>query len=263
MARIYGLALSKLKRQELEARQSRLESELSIAREAQLTLLPPPFGRVGVVEYASRVRPGLFVAGDMFDVVERPDGRVGVFLGDVAGHGIGAGILMATSQAFLHRAMVLEPDIGAAISSLNRYVASHSAQGQFLSLWAGIFGKDGEVEYVDAGHGHWMIVDDEGARIVERAEATGIPVGIDAAEAYTPRRLRLPAENRLVLYSDGVVEQRGASGEQFGVSGLSGALRRKGDRAAEVAGVFAALMAHAGSELLDDDATVAVLSLTA
>ena len=100
-----GLALSNLKRVDLEHRQRRLEEEVQAAREAQLLILPPEHGVVGGIEYAMRMRPGQFVAGDLFEVIALDEHRTAVCIGDVAGHGVDAGVLMAASQSHLNAAL--------------------------------------------------------------------------------------------------------------------------------------------------------------
>src|SRR5262249_19080875 len=137
IARLCGLALSNLKRVELEQRQRHLEAEVQAAREAQLLILPPEHGVVGSVQYAMRMRPGHFVAGDLFDVLELDEHRVAVSIGDVAGHGVGAAVLMAASQSHLSAALQRHRDPAIAIAEVNRYLTERSTPHRFVSLWVG------------------------------------------------------------------------------------------------------------------------------
>ncbi len=91
IARAYGLSLSNLKRIELQKRQHVLEQDIQAARKAQEVMLPAPRGEIGPIRYAMEMRPGLFVAGDLFDVIELGGGKIAVSVGDVAGHGPGRG----------------------------------------------------------------------------------------------------------------------------------------------------------------------------
>src|SRR5262249_4009123 len=156
IARAYGLALANLKRTELERRQVQLAAELAAAREVQSTMLPPKEADLGVIRYGVEVRPGLFVAGDLFDVIGLPGGRVAVCLGDVAGHGVGSALLMAMTQSHLHAELRRSEDPAEALSGVNRYLCERVGGGWFVSLWVGIFGPGGSLHCVDAGHGHVM-----------------------------------------------------------------------------------------------------------
>jgi len=221
LARICGLAMSNLMRRELEKRQAEMVAQLGAAREAQQMIMPPEHGVVGGLRYAIRSRPGMFVAGDLFDMVELEDGRVGVFLGDVTGEGIGAGMLMASGQAHLHALMLQHGDPERAVNEVNRYLAEHSPPDRFISLWVGLFDRGaGEVTYVDAGHGHWAVVPSGGEPFKPEGHG-GPPAAIDPDVTYEARKVAFGEGDRLVVFSDGVIEQSRAGGarseDQFGM----------------------------------------------
>ncbi len=257
VARAYGLAIANLKRIELHARHSTLERDLEAAREAQQVMLPPPQGSCGPIAYASEMRPGLFVAGDMFDVVRLPDGRVAVCVGDVSGHGVGSAMLMALAQSYLHAQLMDKGEAGPAVTEVNKFVAERSTAGRFASLWVGVFARSGEgwkVDYVDAGHGHWLVSGGGGTRAIDfRGE---IPIGIDGTQTFEAEQLTLDRNSRLVLYSDGIVEQRNSAGQEFGRAALVSALSGASSPPEDVRAAFGAIDAHSGGGNLDDDATV-------
>lgn len=256
VARAYGLALADAKRAELERRQTLLSSELLAARAVQEMFVPPGHGDLGFLRYAVEMRPGLFVAGDLFDVIPLDADRVAVCLGDAAGHGAGSAMLMAMTQSFLHAELKRTGDAAEAVASVNRYITARSTGGRFVSLWVGIFGRSGGLSFVDAGHGHCLLKRaGDGARVC-RSE-TGIPVGIDAEYRYVGEGLALSPGDRVVVYSDGLIEQRDAVDKEFGIEQLSRALGVSGSSRGDVAGVFGAMVAFVGVRALDDDATLA------
>ena len=262
VARAYGLAMANLKRIELLARQQTMERDLDAARQAQQVMLPPTQGTIGGIHYAMRMRPGLFVAGDMFDVVELPGDRVALCVGDVSGHGLGSAMLMALAQSQLHAQLLNKPDAGAAVTAVNRFVAKRAVAGRFASLFVGIVSREDSswrVDFVDAGHGYWLVRDREGARSV--TSAGGIPIGIDPEGVYQTETVRLDPSSRLVLYTDGIVEQRNAAGVQFGRPALMSAFPGTGTATEDVEAVFNAIDAYSGGGGLDDDATVASVEL--
>lgn len=266
LAKMYGLALGNIARQELERRQRELERDLTAAREAQRLIMPPESGSVGPVRYAMRCLSGRHVAGDLFDVVPLSGGRVGVFLGDVAGKGIGAAILMATAQTHLHLSLRAGLDAAAAVRAVNDHLCSHVAENRFVSLWLGVFDpSDRSVTYVDAGHGHWVVRPGDGRAAAKiECDAGGIPLGIECGHAYTAGRLVLDTGARVVVFSDGVVEQPGDGGEQFQIERVVSALATTGGPDDDVRALFDAVLTYAGpggATALADDTTAASVSL--
>lgn len=257
VAKAYGLTLAETKRLELERRQSELAAELLAAREVQQLIVPASDGDLGFLAYAVEVRPGLFVAGDLFDVINISPGRVAICMGDAAGHGAASAMMMAMTQSHLYAELRRDADPAAAVQAVNRYMSGRSAAGRFVSLWVGVFEADGTVRYVDAGHGHWL-VGAAGQPVRKVQSATGIPVGIDAEYAYEACRLQLAPGDRVVVYSDGLIEQRDAHSEQFGVDRFIETIGTAPARAS-VDAAFAAVTAFAGTTSLDDDATMAVI----
>lgn len=272
LARICGLAMSNLVRRELESRQAEMMVQLGAAREAQQVILPPEQGTVGGMDYALRMRPGMYVAGDMFDIIDvgadvvsdgdsRSAGeRVAVFLGDVTGEGIGAGILMASGQSHLHALLQQHADPQIAVNAVNKYLAEHSPPDRFISLWVGLFDRGAHtLTYVDAGHGHWtMVRDGETHRETARG---GIPAAIDPGVTYTARTIPFNEGDRLVVFSDGVIEQS-ATGttraeDMFGMERVLKLLAESSSPGGDVERVMRAVLAHAGGDALDDDTTIA------
>jgi len=255
VANACGLALSNLKRIELDRRQSVLAAELSAAREAQQFIMPPPHAAAGFLGYAMQMRPGVFVAGDLFDVVPLPDGRIAICLGDVSGHGAASAMLMAAAQSQLNAQLRSTLDAAAAVSGLNRYLGERSLGGRFVSLWLGVFSPDGRVEYVDAGHGYWF--HRAGGVLHACARSTAIPTGIDPDTVYTASSLLLAPGDRIILYSDGVPDERNPAGEAFGSARLEQALRNSATCDTDIVEVFRAVARFAEGAPPSDDATAA------
>lgn len=261
VARMCAMALGNLNARELEDRQRDLLRDLKTAQEAQRLIMPPDEGQIGSVRYAVRQQSGRFVAGDLFDVVDLGGGRVAIFLGDVAGKGIGAAILMATAQTHLNASLKVHNDAAKAVTEVNRYISQHSAANKFISLWLGIFDSaDRTVSFVDAGHGHWLCMTP--GQVVKRIEAAGgIPLGIDADFEYKAEQLELTPESRVILFSDGVVEQPGPEG-LYGLQRAIDALGKCGSVQEDVAGLFKSVRDYSQTpESLADDTTVASIQV--
>jgi sigma-B regulation protein RsbU (phosphoserine phosphatase) len=260
LAKMYSLAMSNILREQLAQRQATIEKELFAAREAQRLIMPPEEGIVGGIRYAMRMRSGRYVAGDLFDVIDLPDRRVAVLLGDVAGKGIGAAILMATAQTHLNASLRSHPDPAEAVAEVNRYLCTHVAQNKFISLWLGVFDPvNRSVAFVDAGHGHWLLAGGgPGARDIRRVDSIGgLPLGIEHDYVYQTEQITLEPTDRLVIFSDGVVEQPSPDGAMFNLDRAIAALEPATTETEDVAQLFDAVVRYAQTDSLSDDTTVA------
>ncbi|MAY75202.1 MAG: hypothetical protein CMJ31_10880 [Phycisphaerae bacterium] len=262
ISRMAGLALGNIKRVELEKAQSRIASDLRAAREAQRLIMPPPMGEIGRYSYALQSRPGRHVAGDLFEIVPLgeegdPDRPVGVLIGDVAGKGAGAGILMAAAQTMLRMSLRHSADPAEVVSEANAYLAAHIADRSFISLWLGVLDpRAGQMSFVDAGHGHWMILDPAGEERKVECEG-GLIVGVQADFPYKTETIPLEPGSRLILFSDGLVEQPDPDGVQFGSKRVIEVIRGPGDARSDVKRLADAVRSHAQTDAIADDFTVA------
>lgn len=261
LSQICGLALANMRREDLERRQQRIEAELAAAREAQQLIMPPASGVHGSLRYSMRNTPGRTVAGDLFDIVPLDEHRLAICLGDVSGKSIGAGLLMATTQAYLHAAIARYQDAARALIALNNYLDTRCAMDRFVTMWVGVLdARTGSVVFVDAGHGHWAVK--RRGRAPERVPSRGgIPIAIDAEYQYVGESLALEPGDRLIVYSDGISEQRSPEGEEFGVHRLLQTIAESDDPQSDVDRLFVAVERFAKTHLWDDDATAASIEL--
>jgi serine phosphatase RsbU (regulator of sigma subunit) len=260
VARLCGLAMANINRLALDRRRRELEDDLLAARAAQSLLMPKPHGGLGAFRYAVHSTPGRLVAGDLFDTSLLPDGRLAVVIGDVMGKGVGAAILMSGAQAHLTASLRYFGEPAAAVNETNRYIQAHAQPGCFISLMAAIIDpRSGSMSFVDAGHGHWML----------RLPATpprqipcvgGPPINVDPDAVYVNESAEFPVGASLLLYSDGLVEQRSPAGEMFGADRVPDALGDSDDPRRIVDALTARLREFSGdSARLDDDVTIAVV----
>lgn len=256
IARLYAFALTRDAQADLKRRQESLRIELERARELRAMLAPAPVARAGAYRHASRTIAGLFVSADLFDAIAHPDGSATVLFGDASGHGVGAAMLAALVQSHLISALAAGAGLDEAVTQTNRFIAMRPTGGRFVSLVAARLGADGSVEMIDAGHGHWMIARRD-AEAEHAGRAGALPLGVDADAVFTSGRAALCSGDRLVCYTDGIPDQVGPDGDAFGLERLDAALRSSRGCETDVSRVFDALLRHAGTRALDDDATVA------
>ncbi|MEZ6242739.1 MAG: SpoIIE family protein phosphatase [Phycisphaerales bacterium] len=257
LARLAGLAIANIKRVETERKRALMEGDLRAARVAQRLMLPPAAATLGDIRYAMTTLPGRIVAGDLFDVVPLSDGRVAAFLGDVSGKGAGAAMLMAMVQTHLDLTLRHTDDPAAVLADVNATLAPKLSLGQFISLWLGVFDpRDNTVRYVDAGHGHCLQRRD--GETPERIQSPGgLPIGVLETSQYTSEVLELGPGGRVILFSDGAVEQPNPSGELFTLWRVLRSITRSPTPEEDVRRLVEAVKAHAGTDTLADDLTVA------
>lgn len=257
LSRMYGTALGNLKRLEVERMRGQLKAELEAAGVAQSFIMPAKSGTIGRLAYAFKSRPGRFASGDLFDAVEMPGGRVGIFLGDVAGKGAAAAITMAVAQTHLRGLLSVGASVCEAVSSLNRYIAQRNREGQFITLWAGVFDPQaGTVECVDAGHGYWFVRPGGGIPTQPQYESH-LVVGIEPEYEYTSSIFPLTPGTRVMTCSDGVIEQNSPVGEQFGRPRAESCFAATQNPEEDVEALVAQVLQYAATEALSDDVTAA------
>jgi len=267
ISRIAGLALGNMKRAALEVAQERLAADLRGAREAQRMIMPEARGRIGRCGFALQTRPGRHVAGDLFDILSvsgpgrETDGRVGVLLGDVSGKGVGASILMTTTQAHLHASLARTGDPAETASEVNQYLTGRVRRGSFVSLWMGVIDPASEtLRFVDAGHGYWFVID-PGGSVRRVACKGGYPLCVEHDRAYHTEETVFPVGSRVVLFSDGLPEQTSPEGEQLGIPRVAEVLGQTGSSLEDVKALGDALRSHTESDHVADDLTIASVTL--
>lgn len=259
IAKLGALALADFSRRALADRQRQLEADLTAARQAQERLMPPPRGRIGPVTYATCSKPGRMVAGDLFEVLGLDDGRVAVFLGDVSGKGVGAAVLMAAAQTQLRASLRHLKPLRTAVEELNRDINGRSPEGEFISLFAGIIDpRAGTLEFVDAGHGYWVhLTHSGGPRRV--AYEGGLVLGVEPDHSYPTETVALTPGDRIIIFSDGVVEQHSPDGGVYGFESVLGVLKKSPSESEDVEMLLEGLQTFAQSDALSDDVTIASL----
>lgn len=241
-----------------------LKGELEVAREIQLAMLPSGTYSAGDIRICGVTRPANTVGGDFYDVLPLPDGRVVIALGDVAGKGSPAALLMALLLAML-RTLVdegLEPQ--ALIERLNLQISRHSPASRFITIFYAIYAPPtGLLTYVNAGQNPPLLQRRDGR--FERLAGTGVALGMFDRSRYPASEVRIESGDQLVLYSDGVTEAEDPDGRPFEEPGLQGVLVHHGGEspAEQCTHILTAVEAHAQAPKFADDLTVLILARAA
>jgi serine phosphatase RsbU (regulator of sigma subunit) len=242
------------------AEKERMARELELAREIQSSLLPPSELSSGPLSVWAHFRPAAEVGGDYFDLFPLAPGRLVVSIGDVAGHGLPTGLLMAMVKSAV--ATLIEEGYrgGELLSKLNHLLLGQSLKQRMVSFaLAEIDTERCEVKIASAGHQPGVLLAADGA--VEEVLLSSLPLGHRWPDPAPERKLPFAPGSRLLLYSDGLVEAHDAAGNAFGYERLQEVLLR----CREVGGpqMLAALLAeldrHVGGQPPGDDLTIVLV----
>lgn len=200
-------------RQEAEAARL-LRHELDIAAEVQRKLFPQNSGASRSFEYSGFCRPAKFVSGDYYDFLDLPGGVFGLTVGDVAGKGIPAAVLMASIQMLLRNLLARHPlNLAEALGGLNEVIYRSSAAERYSTLFCGLFNPErSSLTYVNAGHIPPLIVRHANGHI-DRPEGSGLPIGLLPSASYEQYTVDLGPGDLVVCVSDGVMEVVNPQGE--------------------------------------------------
>jgi phosphoserine phosphatase RsbU/P len=165
-------------------------------------------------------RPARVVSGDYFDYEPLHGGRVLLAMGDVAGKGISAALLMASLQSSLRTQLAeAEVSVSQLVRRVNQQLHVSTAPEKFATFCAGIFDEaDGVFTYTNAGHLPPLLVRQGSA---ERLDVNGMVVGAFPSAGYTESRVEVRPGDLLVFFTDGVSEPENAYGEMFGEDRLA------------------------------------------
>lgn len=239
----------------------RLERELQVAAEIQLSILPDALPNLPGFDFGACILPARQVGGDFYDVFFVADHSMGVLIGDVSDKGVPAALFMARAHALI----MAEADTGMSPGEVMRLVNAHITRlqksTQFVTALYGLLDdRTGEFSFARAGHEPPLLLRSDGS--VERLpHGPGMSLGMWETIKIDERSLTLPPGCTLVLFTDGMTDCRNPEGEAFGLerikstlSGLAGlSAQQVCDRLLE------ALLAHQGGASQDDDVTLAAI----
>ena len=226
-AQLGTTAIEKLRLLEEEKRQARFERELGIATEIQNSFLPRTLPHRADLAFAAAYHPAREVGGDFYDVFELGPDEVYFVIGDVAGKGVPAALMMAQSLSLLRLIVTLGLDPGEAIARWNSALCERTVRGLFVTAALGRITPSLRcVEIACAGHCLPILVRRDGLAF-EPAVSSCAPLGIVSGLKFATTTLDLEAGDWLAFYTDGLSESHRPGGEMLGSEALIQTLRRK------------------------------------
>jgi sigma-B regulation protein RsbU (phosphoserine phosphatase) len=232
-----------------------IQKELEVARRIQLSILPAEFPHSANFRVAARYVPMTSVAGDFYDFIVADDRQAGILIADVSGHGVPAALIasMVKLAATSQRAQAADPS--SFLSGMNSALLGNT-QNQFVTAaYVHLNSESQELRYSAAGHPPMLLLRQGN---VQEVQENGLMLAAFDFARYSNAAHRLEQGDRLLLYTDGIVEATDASGKFFGQDGLSDLLRATSRLPPSDAADRIIASVEAWSVSQDDDLTVLI-----
>jgi phosphoserine phosphatase RsbU/P len=197
----------------------RLEQELSIAREIQLSFLPASPPQLNGFEVAGLNIPSRLVSGDYYDFIRIVDGQWGLVVGDVSGKGIPSSLIMASFRASLLAEIRNNYAIRTIMAKVNQLLWESTDDHQFVTAFYGVLDEQRRIlTYCNAGHNPIILIRADGSAL--RLETGGLILGAFSDSVYWEDFVQILPDDLLLLYTDGVTEIYNEAEEEYGVDRL-------------------------------------------
>jgi phosphoserine phosphatase RsbU/P len=256
---------------EVAKEKERLQSELEIAREVQNQLFPKSTPVSNTLRLTAACTPARLVSGDYYDYLNLHGSEIALAIGDVAGKGISAALLMATVQSTMRTQLRAERELAAPggnggkyvalstaalVSRLNQQLYAYTPPEKFATFYFAIYDDEtGWMNYTNAGHLPPILVHNG---VASRLEVTGTVVGAFSFSEYAESSVRLEPGDLLACFTDGITEPENEFGEMFGEDRLTEVIVKNSERdTGEIIGVVMdSVRQWTGSPELQDDMTL-------
>jgi serine phosphatase RsbU (regulator of sigma subunit)/pSer/pThr/pTyr-binding forkhead associated (FHA) protein len=243
----------------------RLNRDLELAHQVQLSFLPRSLPVVPGYEFVGHYESALEVGGDYYGFIPLVDGRLAVALGDVAGKGVAAALLMAKLSSDTRFCLSTEPDPALAVNKLNDLLHEFtSPMDRFVTLALAVLDPaKHQVTLVNAGHLSPLLYR-RGTSTLEEAvpkDATGLPLGVLRGCEYGSTQVALNAGDSLILFTDGVTDATDVRDSRFAMKGIEASLLQGGPATPKslVERLVRAVHVHATNQSQQDDITLVAL----
>lgn len=247
--------------QETTSAKEKIESELRIAREIQMGMIPhifPPFPELSEIDLFASLLSAKEVGGDLYDFFLIDSERMCFAIGDVSGKGIPASLFMAVTRTLLRSVADKQKTSAQIVSSINKTLSLSNESNMFVTLFLGILDiKTGELKYCNAGHNPPVLIKNR-EKVNYFNITKAIPVGLFEDYTYKEEVMQLAAGDQIFLYTDGLTEAEDVSNRLFGDDMLLEILREhaSGTPYQLIEEATKAVVLHVNGHIQSDDLTM-------
>ena len=240
----------------------RIKAEIDAANRIQAALLPSTHPDVGGASVASHYRAATEIGGDYFDFLPLEGGKLGLAFGDVAGHGLTSGIVMAMTKAALLVQVQHDSSPVRVLEVLNDIVMKTAPKRMLMTFFFGVLDSENStLRFASAGHLDPYVFRAREKKL-ELLSSWGFPLGVKRREPFHEAAVQFEPGDRLVLYSDGLIEALNDDGEPFGFERFEGVILSRGDKGADVLkqALLESVKTFTRNRPPEDDQTLVVVS---
>lgn len=205
-----------------------MKQSLLLAREVQQHLLPSKSPQLDGFDIFGQSLYCDETGGDYYDFIELENGKLGLAVGDVSGHGIGAAMLMTTARGILRtQAGQQGPDLGSLLKTMNQHLVRDTRDDFFVTFFYALLDSQSRTcNWISAGHGPTFYYSHNNKRVIE-LPCSGIPLGIlEETNFDIMPILTMTSGDIMLIGTDGIWETRNANGELFGTNRLSALIEK-------------------------------------
>jgi hypothetical protein len=211
----------------------RVKAEIDAANRIQAALLPLTPPSLAGASVSSHYRAATEIGGDYFDFLPQPNGHIGIAFGDVAGHGLTSGIVMAMAKSALLVQLGHDPSPRTVLNVLNEVVIRTAPRRMLMTFFFGLLDPRAHtLRFASAGHLDPYVYRSSDGKL-EPLSSWGFPLGVRRRESFREHHVQFAAGDRLILYSDGLIEALDDDGEPFGFERFEQTIVENGHRSAE------------------------------
>lgn len=248
---IYTIRVSRM----WERTHARTRAELDLAARVHRAIVPPISVGTPTYEILGRSDPSSEMGGDLIDVVTR-DNVTDVYVVDVSGHGVGAGIVMGMIKSALRMRLRSHGDLDHVLTDLNVIVCDLTRPEMFATLACMRLHEGGEAEFALAGHLPILHTRPDGS--LSQLPNDHLPLGVMDDEQLTCGKVRLGVGDTLAFFTDGFIEVMNADGEQFGLQRFIDAFQQNSTSSLATLHERLVSLAREHGEQIDDQSLVLV-----
>ena len=244
--------------QEQLIEKERLERELKVAAEIQLSILPDVLPSHPDFDFGGRILPARQVGGDFYDVFELGDNKLGVLIGDVADKGVPSAIFMARAHALIIAEADNVSTPGEVLRMVNKHITRLEKSTQFVTALYGVLDTTTrEFSYARAGHEPPLLLEADGT-VQRLPHKPGMALGLWENIALDEYSFVMPKDSVLMMFTDGMTDCRNPKGEPFGLERIKSTMTELKDFSAQVGcdQLFDTLMTYQDGSKQDDDVTL-------
>ena len=211
----------------------KMERELELAREIQLSMVPRQRPKLAGFDFGARMVSARAVGGDFFDFIPLSATSIGIAIGDVSDKGVPAALFMALTSNLLRAEAKRLGTPGETLRKVHSQLMEINDAGMFVTVFYGVLdAATRQLRYARAGHEPPIILDDQG-KLIALPEAPGLPLGATDDVLLDEQIVDFPSGATILFYTDGVTDGLDPTGISFGLSKLSEALLKRRNESAQ------------------------------